>query len=168
MQIQKQFLAVTAALVVTIPILAQEGGGGRPAPRPVGSMIDLMVKVIYPTSDAILYISSRTPTSEEEWNALEGKAMMLAESANLIMMPNRAYDRGQWMRDSQLMLDAGIAAYEAAMERDVDALIDLNGQVYDSCVVCHKHYRDDYGDAARKLEAESKAAGAQSDPVDQN
>jgi hypothetical protein len=116
-----------------------------PVPRQVGTMSDLMVKIIYPTSDAILYISSRTPTDEAGWNELQSKALMLAESANLLMSPIHAWDQDRWMRDAKLMLDAGEAAYEAAMARDVDGLAELNEAVYQSCVTCHLHYRPDYG-----------------------
>ena len=121
-------------------------GAAVPSPLPIGTMSELMVKIIYPASDAILYISTRTPTNEEEWNELEGKALILAESANLLMMPSRVMAPvEQWIKDSQLMLDAGAAAFEAARNRDVAALEELNQAVYDSCVVCHLHYRPDYG-----------------------
>jgi hypothetical protein len=114
-------------------------------PLPIGTMSELMVNLIYPTSDAILYITTRMPTNDVEWNELAGKALTMAESANLLMMPSRAMDQGQWMKDAQLMLDAGAAAFEAAKKRDVPALEELNQAVYDSCVVCHFHYRPDYG-----------------------
>ena len=44
-----------------------------------------------------------------------------AETANLLMMPDRARDQGRWMADAELLLKAGEAAYRAAQERDVDA-----------------------------------------------
>jgi hypothetical protein len=122
-------------------------------PIPASTMSELMIKVIYPTSDAVLYVGSRTPTTEQEWNDFQGKALMLAESANLLLMPQRALDQDQWLEDTKLMLDAGIAAYEAAMAKDVDKLIELNEPLYQSCVVCHQHYRPDYlKDARLKLE----------------
>jgi hypothetical protein len=113
--------------------------------RPVGTMSDLMVKMIYPTSDAIFYIETRTPKTDAEWNELQAKTLTLAESANLLMMPGRARDQERWMADAKLMLDAGIAAYAAAKKKDVAALVDLNDAVYQSCVVCHQHYRRNYG-----------------------
>src|SRR5262245_13422268 len=106
-------------------------------PRIVGTMSELMVDVIYPTSDAVLYISTRTPANEAEWNRLEGQTLMLAEAANLLMMPGRARDQGQWMQDAKLMLDAGAASYKAAKARDLPALEALNDQVYASCTTCH-------------------------------
>lgn len=113
--------------------------------RNVGSMSDLMVKIIYPTSDALFYIESRTPTTDAEWNALEGQALMLAESANLLMMPGRARDRQQWMTDSKLMLDAGAAAVKAIKAKSVDGVTAVNDQLLESCTSCHRHYRPNYG-----------------------
>lgn len=113
--------------------------------RPVGTMSDLMVKMIYPTSDAIFYIETRTPKTDAEWGELQAKTLTLAESANLLMMPGRARDQERWMADAKLMLDAGMAAYAAAKKKDVAALVELNDAVYQSCVVCHQHYRRNYG-----------------------
>lgn len=117
----------------------------RPPTRNVGSMSELMVKIIYPTSDAVFYIESRTPKDEAEWNAFEGQALMLAESANLLMMPGRARDQKQWMADAKLMLDAGAAAVKAAKSRNVEAVSAVSDQLLESCTTCHKHYRPGYG-----------------------
>jgi hypothetical protein len=107
-------------------------------------MSDLMVKMIYPTSDAVFYITTRTPTTDTEWGELQAKTLTLAESANLLMMPGRARD-ARWMDDAKLMLDAGAAAYKAARSKDVDGLVAVNDALYESCVVCHRHYRPNYG-----------------------
>lgn len=122
-------------------------------PIPASTMSELMIKVIYPVSDTVLYVASRPPQTEADWKVLERDAMLLAETANLMLMPQRALDDGQWMKDTKLMLDAGLAAYEAALARDIDALIELNDPVYQSCVVCHQHYRPAYlEDAKLKLQ----------------
>ena len=123
----------------------------RPRPEAVGSMGDLMVKFLYPASDSILYIETRTPETDFEWNQLAGNALLVAETANLLMMPSRAEDQGQWMRDTKLMLDVGKKAYEAALEKDLQALIALNAEMIQSCVVCHRHYRPNYGRGYKKF-----------------
>ena len=104
-----------------------------------------MVKIIYPASDAIFYITTREPKTEAEWGELQGKALAVAESANLLMMPGRARDQDRWMQDAKLMLDAGRAAFRAARAKDVAALDALNDQLYTSCTSCHQHYRPNYG-----------------------
>jgi hypothetical protein len=113
--------------------------------RRVGTMSDLMVKILYPTSDALFYIETRTPKTDTEWTALEGQALMLAESANLLMMPGRARDQKRWMDDSKLLLDVGAEALKAAKAKDVPAIVALSDQLYASCTTCHTHYRPGYG-----------------------
>lgn len=129
--------AVTAALAQAAPV--------RPPTRNIGTMSDLMVKIIYPASDALFYIESRTPHTDAEWAVLQGQALMVAESANLLMLPGRARDQKQWMADATLMLDAGAAAYKAAQAKDVAAIAALGDQLMESCTSCHKNYRPDYG-----------------------
>jgi hypothetical protein len=135
-------LAIAATLAAA---LAQEGSAPRPPTRNVGTMSDLMVKIIYPTSDALFYIESRTPKTDSEWTALEGQALMLAESANLLMMPGRARDQKKWMADSRLMLDAAAGAYAAAKKKDVDGIVMVGEKLLESCTGCHKSYRPNYG-----------------------
>ena len=132
--------------------------------QPIGSMSDLMVKIIYPSSDAVFYITTRQPKTEAEWGELQGKTLALAESANLLMMPGRARDQDRWMQDAKLMLDAGRAAFRAARAKDMNALEALNDQLYTSCTSCHQHYRPNYGrrpapDAAVSPPAQPGAPG---------
>src|SRR5262245_20340445 len=112
--------------------LAQEASS-RPPTRNVGTMSDLMVKIIYPASDALFYIESRTPKTDAEWTVVEGQALMVAESANLLMLPGRARDQKQWMIDAKLMLDAGAEAYAAARKKDVAAIAALSERLMESC-----------------------------------
>ncbi|MXX75179.1 MAG: hypothetical protein F4210_17605 [Holophagales bacterium] len=157
---------VVAALVAGLAAAAAARDDGPvPEPEPIGTMSELMIKLMYPASDAILYVESRAPTNEVEWNELQAQALLLAESANLIMMPSRVVgDRDEWMRDARLMFDAGAAAYEAALEQDLDALIALNEQVYMSCVVCHRRTRPDYGRNYKRFDDPPAAA---SPPVEE-
>ena len=132
--------------------LAQAPGGQTPPPdqaipKPtrVATMSELMVKIIYPTSDAVFYITTRTPKDDAEWNDLQAKTLMLAESGNLLLLPIYARDQDRWMKDAKLMLDAGTAAFKAAKAKDLPALEALNDNLYESCVTCHQHYRANYG-----------------------
>jgi len=141
-----------SVVMILLGLLATSGVRAQPPrPEPVGTMSDLMAKLLYPASDAILYIESRTPEKEYEWNELVGNAMIVAEFANLLMLPGRALDQGQWLRDSKLMLDVGRKAYEAALEKDLQTLIGLNEEMIASCQTCHIHYRPDYGKDYKKF-----------------
>ena len=117
-----------------------------PSFQPVGTVSQLMVNIIYPTSDAIFYIERTPPKTDVEWNAIRNQALMLAESGNLLMMPSRARDKGDWVKDSKMLVDVGAAAYKAALAKDmVDGIVALNKLLNDSCVVCHQQYRPGYG-----------------------
>lgn len=120
-------------------------GPAAPAPRPIGTMSELMVHLIRPTSDAVFYITSRTPATEEAWGTLQAQTLLLAEAGHLLLMPSRARGRGQWMSDATLMLEAGRKAFAAATAKDVAALEALNDELYQSCVQCHQHFRPGYG-----------------------
>jgi len=138
-------LGLVVALAAAPAAQAPATPPAPPLPQRVGTMSELMIHMIYPTSDAVFYITSRTPKSDAEWVELQARTLTLAESANLLMMPGRARDTGQWMKDAKLMLDAGQAAFKAAKARDPAALEALSDQLYESCVTCHKNYRPDYG-----------------------
>ena len=140
------FLAGATVLAqAAAPASPKQLAPARPPTRNIGSMSDLMVKIIYPASDALFYIESRTPKTDAEWTVLEGQALMVAESANLLMMPGRARDQTQWMADAKLMLEAGAAAVKAAKAKNVEGIVALSDQLMESCTSCHKNYRPGYG-----------------------
>ena len=138
---RRTILAGVLSIALVTPIASQ----APPLSRPVGTMSDLMVKIIYPSSDALFYIETRLPKSDSEWTVLQGQALMVAESATLLMLPSRMRDRDQWMQDAKLMLDAAEIAYQAALKKDVAGIVAVNDQLVASCTTCHRHYRPNYG-----------------------
>ena len=133
------------AISIALAAALAQAASSRPPMRNIGTMSDLMVKIIYPASDALFYIESRTPKTDAEWTVVEGQALMVAESANLLMLPGRARDQKQWMVDAKLMLDAGAEAYAAAKKKDAAAIAALSDRLVESCTQCHKNYRPGYG-----------------------
>jgi len=132
--------SLVIVLILTGPTLAQ-----APSVEPVGTMSQLMVDIIYPTSDDIFYIGRTPPSNNAEWGAIQRSALMLAESGNLLMVGSRARDQGNWIKDAKLLVDVGAAAYKAARAKDMDAILALNEQLYTACVTCHQDYRPNYG-----------------------
>ena len=110
------------------------------AAQSVGTMSELMTELFIRRPIGVLY---HHPNADHpaQWNELQGQTLMLAESANLLMMPGHARDQDQWMADAKLMRDAGAAAFKAAKNKDLTALDALNDQLYQSCTTCHMHYR---------------------------
>lgn len=140
-------LASAVVAAQSAPAAPASPAAPRPAaqPRVVGTMSELMVHLIRPTSDAVFYITSRTPASEAEWTALQAQTLTLAEAGNLLMLPAHARGRARWLDDARLMLEAGRKAFAAAKAKDVAALEALNDELYQSCVTCHEHFRPGYG-----------------------
>jgi cytochrome c556 len=108
----------------------------------VANVKQLMLDLIHPSSnDILLAIYRGGPKDEKDWAAVRRSAVTLAESGNMLMMRGRARDRGDWMKDAKLLVDAGNAAYKAAQAKDAAALAAVAGSVDLSCTTCHKQYR---------------------------
>src|SRR3984957_13668032 len=94
--------------------------------QPVGTMRQLMIDIIYPTSDAIFYVDREPPKSQQDWNVLRTQALTLAESGNLLMMEGRARDQKNWIMESKMLADIGGKAYKAAQAKDIEGIRALN------------------------------------------
>ncbi len=134
----------TISLILVI-ITASAAKAQAPSYDPVGNMSQLMIDIIYPTSDALFYIERSPPKTEVEWNAIRNQALMLAESGNLLMMPGRARDQDNWIKDSRLMIEAARAAFKAALAKDMAGVLAQSDRLTESCIACHKQYRPNYG-----------------------
>lgn len=140
-----RLILILTFVILTVPAPRAQAPAASSDLKVIGTMSELMIRVIYPSSDAVFYITTRTPETDVQWGELQGQTLMLAESANLLMMPGHARDQERWMADAKLMRDAGAAAFKAAKAKDVKALEALNDQLYQSCTTCHMHYRPNYG-----------------------
>ena len=126
-----------ALLLLSGTIMAQGPAGEY---RPVGTMSDLMLSMIYPAmNDILLHVHRDGPANEDEWTAVQRSAVMLAESGNLLAMRNR--NSTEWVGAATALVDVGAAAYSAAEARDRDALAALSSQLDASCVNCHTQFR---------------------------
>ena len=148
--------------IITILILAfQAATTSSPATK---TMSELMIDPIYPTSDAIFYISTRTPANDADWRALEAKTAALADAAKALAGPMYFRDRSRWMADAKLMIDVSAAAVDAAKRHDVNALVELNDALYTSCVQCHQDYRPNYGRRSTPSTSSSGSSPAAAKP----
>jgi hypothetical protein len=120
--------------------LAQAPSG----PKSIGTMKEIMLDLILPTSNDIFYVGRDERKNEEAWLRLRTSALSLGEYANLLMEENRARDKDRWMRDAQLLWDVSNKAFNRAKSRDLDGLKALNDELYESCQSCHEHYRPGY------------------------
>jgi len=112
--------------------------------RSVGTMSEVMLEMIFPTSNELFYVGRNEDKSQKDWNDLRNNMLMLAETANLLMADNRAKDKDQWMKDAKLLRDVATKAFRMAKVKDLEGLKALNDEAYESCQSCHVHYRPGY------------------------
>ncbi|MEJ6704520.1 MAG: hypothetical protein ACKVKL_02780 [Pseudomonadales bacterium] len=106
-------------------------------------VLDPAADVIWGSSGFILTEAGTedlAPTTEAGWLAVQHSAMVVAESGNLLMMPGRSKDNGDWQEISLALVDVGIRTSAAAEEKDADKLFDLGGELYRVCLSCHQLY----------------------------
>lgn len=108
--------------------------------KAVGSVRDVMIGIIQPSSKAVFVAAADTPQKAEEWTAVENNALTLAESANLLMIGGRARDNAAWAKWSTALRDTSEGALKAARAKDAGALETTGDEVYQTCEGCHKIY----------------------------
>jgi hypothetical protein len=136
--------------IVVLSLVVSAGCRREPEFKPVASVKELMIATVDPAAD-VVYDSVGTivsasgvqeiaPKNDEEWAAVRNSALLLAESGNLLMMGERAKDRGEWLKLSRALVDAGAAASKAAEAKNAEALLEAGGRVTEACDNCHMVY----------------------------
>lgn len=84
------------------------------------------------------------------WQMVEHSALAMAETANLILIPGRLCENGkpvpvdqpdfkQWTAD---LAAVGVEAYQAALTKNQDKMVEVSDKVAQACANCHEKYRD--------------------------
>ena len=129
-------LAITAALLLAATGLTQRGDL-----RPVANVTQLMQAMVIPASNALFDLPRKPPESEQEWSEARNSAVILAESGNLLLIGRRAMRSDVWVSTSQALTEAGKAALEATLEKDVESITEIGNQIIEACETCHeKHW----------------------------
>ena len=88
-----------------------------------------------------------TPTTDEGWFATQSAAATIAEMGNLLLMPQYSRGRGEdWSQFSRSLIEVGMMAEKAAVDRDAEALLETGGTIYSVCSACHQIYLPNAGD----------------------
>ena len=141
---------------VVLGLLA--GCADEPKPQavpfePVLEMHDLMNSVLDPATDVIWGAAGAVITADGEqdlapvddagWQAVFNAAAVVTETGNLLMLPGRAEDNGDWIEYSAALIATGKEAMVAAKAKDAQAVFDVGGKLYLVCVACHQGYSMD-------------------------
>ncbi len=128
-----------------------EGAQATPGFVRAHTIQQLMANVVQPTADAywqsVQFVSDETgdhdirPETDEDWLATRTAAANLTEHGNLLMTPLYAEGRGaDWMDFSRGLVEIGMQAEQAAIDRDPDKVFDVGGNLYNVCRGCHQLY----------------------------
>ena len=130
------------SLASLLLFLASAAPAQQPTLKPVATVKQLMKAIVIPSSDVIFQVAAKEPKTDEQWAAVQNSALALAEAGNLLMIGSRAKDQGEWMKQSQALLDLGSAAFKAAEAKDVDAVSKAGDEIYEVCEGCHNQYME--------------------------
>lgn len=134
-----------------------------------GTMLQLMRGLLLPQSNVVFTAQTEDPatiapdepaaTSPNPlklprpeyggWVAVENSSLVLAEAANLLTLPRRCangrpapVNNADWVKWTQGLRDAGMAAFKAAQSRNQDRVIEVSETLTNACGNCHEKYRD--------------------------
>lgn len=105
----------------------------------------VMLGITTPTSDVLFQIDNEPPADDQAWERIVANAKSLAESANLLKAGNRLVDRQDWLMYSNELIRTSQIAAAAALERNVDKVLEAGNQIYEVCNACHKKYLAAHG-----------------------
>jgi hypothetical protein len=122
-----------------------------PSLPPVASVKQLMIGIVTPAAYAVFDsvstivdakgVQENQPKTEEEWARVEANAVALIESANMLLIGNRAVDQGDWVKMAKAMADAGQTAQKAAAAKSPDGILEAGEAINMSCDNCHQKYQ---------------------------
>lgn len=147
------------------------------APQPVASMLDLMAGPIDAAADALWDAAGtestakglvdKVPKTDADWAKLRQQAVLLAETANLLMIEGRVVahpgqslenppgegdftpeqslaeinaNRAAFNGFAKVMQDTAVTAIKAIDGRNVDGLLEAGGNLDEACEACHKRF----------------------------
>jgi hypothetical protein len=142
-----------ATLLLFLLLFSAAACSSAPPPppyKPVADVKTLMANIMEPAADQYwdavgIVVDEKgehqiEPQTQEEWDAVRNHAYTFTEAGNLLMMPTRAKDNGEWMQLTQAFIDSGQRAIRAAETRNKQAVFDTGAEVYEACTNCHSKY----------------------------
>jgi hypothetical protein len=144
---------------------------------PLMTVNQLMHAILFPLGNAVFLAQTEDPDALPRdlqpsaspnpltglyggWQAVENSALALAESADLLLLAGRTCSNGEvvdveaadWIRFVDDYRQKSVAAYEAALTKNQDAMVEASGELSESCLACHRAYRRERtpGDATQR------------------
>jgi len=136
---------------------AREGRSGVPAAEaapaimPVATIKQIMGGITAPAAAAVYNsvgtvisaegIKDTAPQNDAEWAALANQAAALVESGNLLLVPGRAIDNGDWVKMTQDFIEKSTLAIKAAEDKSTEGILAAGSDINATCDNCHGRYQ---------------------------
>ena len=150
--------------------------GAGPRAQAHASLAQLMRGIPFPNSNIAFDVQDNDPAKKKPdqngpyigtyqgWEGVENAGLALAETANLILIPGRMCSNGKpvplgqadFVEAAQALRATGMAIYNAAKTKRVDAINNLSDRLTDTCANCHDKYRPDSRIGGPKVPAEKR------------
>jgi cytochrome c556 len=128
--------------VLGVFVLAGAALAQGPAYHEVANNRQLMQGLIQPSMQAITTAAKDAgPADERAWRGVSLNAVILQEAAQMLKTTGRAKDQDAWMKDADVLANAGAAVQKAADGKDLAALQSASGTIGAACQGCHSVYR---------------------------
>lgn len=145
------FIVGIAFLVASTRTIDERRAVEAVVPTPVASVLQIMRGITAPAAGVVFNAvatiitpkgtEERAPRTAEEWDAVGDSAAALVESGNLLMLGERAIDKGDWMTMSRALMDGARVALEATKAKNVEALFGSSEAINAACETCHERYQ---------------------------
>ena len=132
-----RFMKVFAAAPI---LFAGAAMAQAPTFQPVGTVRQVMLGIVKPTSDVVFKFQFDSPKTAEEWATLQNNSLNLAEAGNLLLLPGRSKDKGEWTKNAKALIATGSEAFKAANAKDAEALEQIGDKIDETCEACHAIY----------------------------
>ena len=86
-------------------------------------------------------VKETAPQNDAEWAALANQAAALVESGNLLLVPGRAIDNGDWVTMTQDFIDKSKRAITAAEHKSTEEILSAGSEINATCDNCHAKYQ---------------------------
>jgi cytochrome c553 len=146
---------------------AAKPAAARPAPKPAGTLAQVMRGIYFPNANLIYDVQQSDPAAPKKkgdsgsstdtysaaysgWEIVENAAIALTDGVDLILTPGRTCQNGKpvplnqpdFQKFARDMREAGRVALQAARTKNQEKVSDATNNIADACLNCHEVYRD--------------------------
>jgi hypothetical protein len=137
-------LSVVLLAAAPSPSQVRPGGPTMAPPRlvPVAETKLIMEGIDKPNFDGLTRILKEKPADAENWGYARGQALLIAESANLLLIrpPKTRKAQEVWVPRTVELRDAGVKLAEAAAAKDYITARARLADLANSCNRCHQSF----------------------------